>query len=100
MKLRLFTSWAADKMEETLLVKDKKGYQPWEEQTHAQRYQHLMEEIAEAKVAMARCYLEEKRTQDAIKHLQSELVDVALTAMMLAGGFDENLSKLKRGRRM
>jgi len=99
MKQRLFTQWAADRMEDTLVRKDKAGYSPWETQTHAQRYHKLLEEWHEVQEAVSCCCIEERRTDEAVIHLQLELTDLALSAMMMAGGFDEIVSKLKRGRR-
>ena len=99
MKLRLFTSWAADKMEETLLLKDKKGYEAWETQSHAKRYNQLLQEWEEVKDAVGQCCIEEKQTDENIKHLQLELTDLAIAAMMMAGGFDESIQKLRRGRK-
>jgi NTP pyrophosphatase (non-canonical NTP hydrolase) len=98
MKLRLFTHWAADKMEETLLKKDSLGYAPWETGSHSQRYKKLMEEWDEVEEAVSDCCIEEKRTQEALDHLKLELVDLALSAMMMAGGFDDKISQLERGR--
>lgn len=99
MKQRLFTQWAADQMEATLIRKDKEGYKPWETLTHGQRWRAVQREWIEVNAEIEKCVAEERRDTEAIERLQLELTDLALTAMMLAGGFDETMSKLKRGRR-
>ncbi|MGD9732575.1 MAG: hypothetical protein AB7U45_10380 [Desulfamplus sp.] len=99
LKHRLFTQWAADQMEATLITKDKAGYMPWEAQTHNSRWLHVCKEFEEVRQCIEKCCLEEKRTPDTVKNLQAELTDLALTAMMMAGGFDTCMSKLRRGRR-
>lgn len=95
MKLRLFTQWAADQMESTLIKKDDLGYQGWEDLSHEQRYRHLLREVQELMLEF-----KPDLTPEEAGRLKAEATDVANTAMMLAGGFDEKISKLKRGRRV
>ena len=45
------------------------------------------EEFEEVQEAISGVLIEEKRTPEAIKHLQAELCDLAVTAFMLSGGF-------------
>lgn len=97
-ELRPFTLWAANAIEKTLKLKDALHYPAWESFTHADRWQGLQRELVEVHEAYEECCLEEKRTPEAIKHLQAELCDLAVTAFMLSGGFDEKISSLKRGR--
>lgn len=94
---RPFVQWAALRMERTLRKKDDEEYPDWETATHPARYELMHDEWWEVQEAIKPCCLEETRTPEAIEHLQQELVDLALTAMMLAGGFDEEMSKLRRG---
>jgi len=94
-KLRLFTRWAAEQMEATLIKKDALGYKGWEALSHQQRYENFMKEVVEL--------MDEFRpdlTPEQAERLMAEATDVANTAMMLAGGFDEKISKLKRGRKV
>ena len=97
-ELRPFTLWAANAIEKTLKLKDELQYPAWESLTHAQRYIAMGEEFEEVQEAISGVLIEEKRTPDAIAHLQAELCDLAITAFMLSGGFDEKISSLKRGR--
>jgi len=100
MKQRLFTQWAADRMEETLIRKDREGYKSWESLTHGQRWEAMRREWREVNEAWAALEEVAMLPPSAIEQLQLELTDLALTAMMLAGGFDETMAKLKRGRRV
>lgn len=96
--LRPFVIWSAKQLEQTLKRKDDMGYEPWETQTHGKRYQKLVEEYEEVLMAFSQCCLEERRTKEAIEALQFECVDLALSALMLSGGFDKEMSMLRRGR--
>ena len=94
MKLRLFTQWAADQMESTLIKKDALGYKEWEALSHQQRYENFMKEVVEL--------MDEFRpdlTPEQAERLRAEATDVANTAMMLAGGFEPIIQDLARGRR-
>lgn len=96
--IRPFVVWAAKQLEKTLKRKDDMGYEPWETQTHGKRYQKLVEEYEEVLMAFSQCCLEERRTKEVIESLQLECVDLALSALMLAGGFNPDISALRRGR--
>lgn len=95
---RPFVKWVAEKMEASLKIKDNEDYPDWETETHQNRYELMHDDWWDVQEALKPCCIEETRTPEAITNLQEKLVGLALTAMMLCGGFDEEMSKLRRGK--
>lgn len=102
MKHRPFVKWAADRMEETLrrkeALEDPVKYGPWEILSHQDRWEHAIKEQIELSDAITECVCEEKRTPKKIGQMQREAYDVAITAFMVAGGFEPRIKHLRRGK--